>query len=101
MLSAFKVDEAVSFVASALVTVVEKLASSPRAAANSFNVSSVAGAESTKSAMAVATVAAALASLVAAAEALAAALVSEVAAALAESDAAVALEAAAVALVAA
>ena len=37
-----------AFVAIELVTVVEKLASFPKAAANSFNVSSVAGDEATK-----------------------------------------------------
>ena len=51
MLSAFKVEEAVSFVASALVTVVEKLASSPKAAANSFNVFKLEGELSTKAAI--------------------------------------------------
>ena len=44
-----------SFVAIELVTVVEKLASSPRAAASSFNVSRAAGAESTRFARAVVT----------------------------------------------
>jgi hypothetical protein len=50
----------------------EKLASSPKAAASSFNVSNVIGAESTKLAIARLTAAAVLASLVAAALALAA-----------------------------
>ena len=44
-----------AFVAILFVTVVEKFASSPRAAANSFNVFSVPGAESTKAATSVAT----------------------------------------------
>ena len=44
-----------SFVAIELVTVVEKLASSPRAAASSFKVSRAAGAESTRFASAVVT----------------------------------------------
>jgi len=66
MLSAFKVEEAVNLVASELVTVVAKLGSSPKAAASSFKVSSVAGAESTKAATAVLTSLAAFAALVAA-----------------------------------
>ena len=101
MLSAFKVEEAVSLVASELVTVVEKLASSPKAAANSFRVSSVAGAESTRLAIAVLTSVAALDALVAASEALVAAAVALAAAFVSEESTLAALEAALVSLVAA